>query len=90
MSKRAAELMAVLLDASKEFDDRYNAARELGDYDDAITEATLIKAASNHAEDVDLLDAIGESLYLIWSRKNFRDEKIIKQLHPVAQKFFEI
>lgn len=91
MTKSLAQLsslISLLLEASTPFGDRHDAAMDLGEHDEPVAEAALLEVVSNLAEDPDIADAAGESLYSLWSRSGRTRWELIESFHPEARKFF--
>lgn len=77
-------LITLLLDKTSEFGDRDDAAMDLSEFDDAMSENALLRVATASDEDTELIERCGESLAAIWCRKNKLDRDAIKRLQPSA------
>ena len=86
--EQPAGLIAVLLDADAPFGDRDDAAMDLGGYDEPEAEVALTTIVVDAAEDEELIDTAGESLWQIWNRQGKFDAALVARMHPAARKFF--
>lgn len=77
-------LIALLLDETAEFGDRDDAAMDLGLFDEESAEAALLRIATASHEDAELVEQCGESLAVIWCRKNKLDRTVMNSLQPPA------
>lgn len=92
MKKEAQQpsgLISVLLDKSREFGDRDDAAMDLGSYDGSDVEEALLKVVMDHSEDEDIVDRAVESLAEVWLRTGCENPELVEKMHPVARKLFE-
>eukprot|EP00611_Tribonema_gayanum_P014040 TRINITY_DN25300_c0_g1_i1.p1 TRINITY_DN25300_c0_g1~~TRINITY_DN25300_c0_g1_i1.p1 ORF type:complete len:108 (+),score=3.18 TRINITY_DN25300_c0_g1_i1:176-499(+) len=87
-AKQPAGLIATLADVAADHGDRCDAAIDLAAYDEPEAEAALLSIALNHAEDPNIADEAGHSLWEIWSRNDASEPALIERLHPEAKKFF--
>jgi hypothetical protein len=81
--EQPAGLISLLLNEENP-DDRFDAAHDLGGYDQEEAEHTLAKVALDPHTDDFLADACGESLGEIWCRKGRVNYEVLKQLDGPA------
>lgn len=77
-------LITLLLDETAEFGDRDDAAMDLCQFDEPSVEVALLRIAMSSDEDPELVERCGESLAVIWCRKNKPDRTKINCLQPTA------
>lgn len=79
-------LISVLLDPTARVDERDDAAMDLSDYPGPETEAALLQAATNPAEDEMIRASAGESLAWIWIEVGRFDSETFAKLSGVARR----
>lgn len=88
VSNQPRGLISVLLNPKAEFGDRSDAAMDLGEFDEPDAFDALMAVATNPEEDADLLDACGESLAEICSRRAQIDpDQFLKLQNPARTVF---
>ena len=83
-----AGLISVLRDQAAEHGDRVDAAMDLAAFSEPEVESVLLEVALNLAEDADIADQAGHSLWEVWSRTGRADAALIGRMHPAAQRIF--
>ena len=83
-------LIGVLLDRTNCFEDRVEAATDLGEYDDPIALEALARVAVDGREDESILEHCGESIAEIWNRRRIYDPELSASLAPRARAELEL
>ena len=86
--QKAAYCIWWSLNPNENLGGRDDALMALQEFDYPFVQAFLEAFVCRSDEDEMLLDQAAESLWLIWERKNFRDDALVSKMAPAAQKYF--
>ncbi len=78
-------LVEVLLDVNARVDETDDAAMYLGKYDDDRALNALLSIVLDPREEPFIMDACGESIAQIWTKRNYFNIDLYKKMAPAAQ-----
>lgn len=84
IEKQRDSLISVLLDPNADYGARDDAAMELANFPDKISEGALLVIACDFSSDEGLSDSCGESLGEIWSRRDDIPFDILEKMNTVS------